>query len=129
VGVDERVSKVVALLASPLAIQHPGPPLPPFPCFAHPHHVIALNGQKYRDSFPEAPEGLESVQLGNISIDEVPGSVPESNHTVQQGLGTLPSNSLIQTPPAARIVPTSQNHGSSVVCALPIREFQFDGEE
>jgi hypothetical protein len=132
VGVDERVSKVVALLASPLAIQHPGPPLPPFPCFAHPHHVIALNGPKYRASFPATPESLEPARLGNISIDEVLGSVPESNHPVRQGLGILPSNSLVQTSllnVAARTTPTSQNHGSSVVCALPIREFRFDSEE
>jgi hypothetical protein len=87
-GVDERVSKIVALLASPLAIQHPGPVVPPpsVSLLSHPHHVIPLNGLKYRESFPEAPEALE-LQSENISIDGV-GSVPESNHTVQQGLGT-----------------------------------------
>jgi hypothetical protein len=84
IGVDERVSKVLTLLTSPLAVQSPAPSLPPFPCFAHPHHVIPLNGPAYRETFPEAPGGPEDIEAGSIL----------ENHTVQQLLG-LPSNFLV----------------------------------
>jgi hypothetical protein len=98
VGVDERVLKIIELLTSPLAIKLPGPSLPPFPCFAHPHHVIALNGPKYGDTFDvKPPPNLLNIQTPSLDV-------------------------------APQIIPTSlEHHVHSVVCALPIQIFHSDG--
>ena len=97
VGADERVAEVVAMLTSPAAIQPAAPRSGcPFPFFAFPHHVTALNGPEYRESFPDVSAG----PAASISNNEV-ASRSEPSSAARRGFNP-----------------------NDVVCALPMGGFQ-----